>query len=142
PTQSKPFQQEGPLLITHWGLSGPAVLKLSAWAARPLAESNYQAQLTVNWLASWNETQVRQALQEAKQNQGKKALWATPLLALPKRLWQHLLSRAGIAPELTWAVVSKSQLSQILAALRQTQLAVTGKGIFKEEFVACGGVAL
>lgn len=135
--------QTGPLLITHWGFSGPAVLKLSAWGARRLHELGYRAELVVNWLPELSLLQVETALQQAKAETGKRAIATySPFAPISKRLWQYLLSRIGIEPSLTWANVSKKQINRLGQELTQGTYAITGKGTFKDEFVTCGGVRL
>ncbi|MFK8183196.1 MAG: NAD(P)/FAD-dependent oxidoreductase [Phormidesmis sp.] len=139
----KPLTQTGPLLITHWGLSGPAVLKLSAWGARSLYAQRYQATLTVNWLPELNQETVRTTLQDSKANTPKKALATySPFSPISKRLWQYFLSRLNIDDTLTWANLSKKQLNGLVQALTQGSYAISGKGTFKDEFVTCGGVRL
>ena len=139
----KPLVQTGPLLITHWGLSGPAVLKLSAWGARELHAQRYRGQMIVNWLPNESQEQVRAHLQQAKA-QTPKRLIATysPYPAISKRLWQYLLSRIDAEPTLTWANLSKKQLNRLVQELSQGSYEVGGKGTFKDEFVTCGGVKL
>lgn len=140
---SKALTQSGPLLVTHWGLSGPAVLKLSAWAARVLYEQKYRANLIVNWLPKCNQEQVRSELQQNKSKQGKKAIATySPFSPLSKRLWQYLLTRLEIDSALTWANLSKKQLNRLVQELTQGKYDITGKGVFKDEFVTCGGVRL
>ena len=138
----KPLEQTAPLLITHWGFSGPAVLKLSAWGARSLHDQHYQGRLQVHWLPGQSPDQIRQQLMAAKQQQGKRAIAATCPLALPRRLWQYLISRAAISADQRWADLSKPQLHQLIQELTQSQHLVQGKGAFKDEFVTCGGVSL
>ena len=136
------LEQTGPLLITHWGLSGPAVLKLSAWGARILHDSHYQATLLIDWLPDVNPEQVRQKLPQVKSEAAKRAISLHRGVDLPHRLWQYLISRAGISPETRWAEVSKAGLNQLVTELTQGQYTIKGKGVFKEEFVTCGGVHL
>lgn len=139
----KPLVQTGPLLITHWGLSGPAVLKLSAWGARALHTQRYQATLLVNWLPALTQEQVRTELQATKAANGKKAIAAfSPFSPISKRLWQYLLARNAIEASLTWANLSKKQINKLVQDLTQGSYAVMGKGSFKDEFVTCGGVRL
>lgn len=138
----KPLEQTGPLLITHWGMSGPAVLKLSAWGARILHDSRYQARLMVNWLPGVQSDQIRQALQATKESCGKRAIASQVPFPLPRRLWHYLIQRVGISPELRWADLSKVSLNQLIQELSQGQYTLSGKGAFKEEFVTCGGVSL
>ena len=139
----KPLTQSGPLLITHWGLSGPAVLKLSAWGARLLHTQRYKATLSVNWLPALTQERVRAKLTQAKAANSKKAIAAfSPFSAISKRLWQYLLARNEIDPTLTWANLSKKQINKLVQDLMQGSYAVMGKGTFKDEFVTCGGVRL
>lgn len=141
-TDSKPLAQTGPLLITHWGLSGPAVLKLSAWGARVLHDRHYQATLQINWLPQMNAENLRQMLSEAKTQQPKRSIAAHCPFSLPRRLWQYLVSQVGIGADDRWADLSKKQMSQLVEALAQSRYSIAGKGVFKEEFVTCGGVVL
>lgn len=140
-SDNKPLEQTGPLLITHWGLSGPAVLKLSAWGARILYGQSYQATLRVNWLPQHNGESLHQALLSAKAESPRKAIAANPI-SLSRRLWQYLCDRAGIGVEKRWAELSKKDLNQLVAELTQGRYPIQGKGIFKDEFVTCGGVSL
>jgi predicted Rossmann fold flavoprotein len=134
--------QEGPLLITHWGMSGPAVLKLSAWGARILQEKNYEFQLMVNWTGKMDEDDTRDYLQQVKGLHAKKQIALLPLFELPKRLWQFLVLRSGIDEQQRWADVPKKNLGQLLENIIRGVYQVKGKSTFKEEFVTCGGVAL
>ena len=136
------LEQTGPLLIAHWGLSGPAVLKLSAWGARSLRDSGYQADLTVNWIPHFKRDEVRQLLLDRKVEAAKQTISARPALQLPKRLWQSLTRASEIAPTQRWADLSKKNLNCLVQELVQGHYAVKGKGQFKEEFVTCGGVDL
>lgn len=136
------LQQTGPLLITHWGLSGPAVLKLSAWGARVLHESRYQARLLINWLPDLHQEQVREKVLAVKDEWGKKAIALHRGVDLPHRLWQYIIARAGITTEDRWAEISSKTLNQLVQELTQGEYLINGKGAFKEEFVTCGGVKL
>jgi predicted Rossmann fold flavoprotein len=141
--QKKPLVQTGPLLITHWGLSGPAVLKLSAWGARLLHDQHYRVQVTINWLPSESQLAVQEQLQLAKAQTPKRLLTTySPYPAISKRLWQYLLNRIELDPTLTWANLSKKQLNTLVQELTQGRYQVDGKGTFKDEFVTCGGVRL
>jgi predicted Rossmann fold flavoprotein len=142
PAEQKALEQTGALLITHWGMSGPAILKLSAWGARVLHDCRYRAQLQVNWLPQETSDTVRTVLQKLKATQPKKTIAAHSPFALSRRLWQYLSDRAGIATETRWAELPKAALNQLVQELTQGIYQVQGKGIFKEEFVTCGGVAL
>jgi hypothetical protein len=137
-----PLEQTGPLLITHWGLSGPSVLKLSAWGARGLHSSNYQANLLINWLPYLTTEQVRQKLLAIKNEWAKRPMMLHRGVYLPHRLWQYIVSRVGIAKEDRWAELSNKTLTQLIQELTQGQYLISGKGVFKEEFVTCGGVNL
>jgi predicted Rossmann fold flavoprotein len=140
--QNSPLTQTGALLITHWGLSGPAVLKLSAWGARLLAESRYQGTLIINWLPQFNPETCREKLLAVKADWGKKAIAANCPLALPRRLWQSIVTNMGIGAEDRWAAISNQLLNQLSQELTQAKFQIAGKGAFKEEFVTCGGVSL
>lgn len=137
------FEQTGPLLVTHWGLSGPAVLKLSAWAARALHEHHYQATLRINWLPQSNPEVLRQQLNAVRSQLARKTVAASCPFPVPRRLWEKLLSYVEVEPgSARWAELSNKTLNRLLQELTQGQYTVTGKGVFKEEFVTCGGVDL
>lgn len=147
------MKAEGPLLITHWGMSGPAILKLSSHAARLLAEQQYQAQLNVNWLAGQNEEAVRQQLEQLLQDNPQKQIGSVHLTTdhklktgatspLTTRLWHYLLNASGIAPERRCAEVGHKQLNRLASTLTCDTYQLAGQSRFKEEFVTCGGVAL
>ncbi|MCP6761670.1 MAG: NAD(P)/FAD-dependent oxidoreductase [Fischerella sp. CENA71] len=136
------LEQTGPLLITHWGVSGPAVLKLSAWGARMLHSSNYQATLVINWLPHLQQEQVRQQLLTVKNNSPKRLIASSRDVDLPHRLWQYIVSCVGISIENRWAELSNKTLNKLVQELTQGQYSINGKGVFKDEFVTCGGVNL
>jgi predicted Rossmann fold flavoprotein len=136
------LEQTGPLLMTHWGLSGPAVLKLSAWGARVLNESRYQATLFINWLPDLQPEQVRQKILTIKSEWGKRPIALHRGVDLPHRLWQYIIARINITTEDRWAEISNKTLNQLVQELTQGEYAISGKGAFKEEFVTCGGVNL
>lgn len=136
------LEQSGPLLITHWGLSGPAILKLSAWGSRLLHDCQYQTTLQINWLPQCSLDQTRHRLLEFKQTAAKRAIASQGLPELPRRLWQYLTERSQILPEQRWAELSKAQMQQLLQEIHQGHYPIAGKGQFKEEFVTCGGVNL
>ena len=135
------FKADGPLLITDWGLSGPAVLKLSSYAARHLHEAGYQAPLSVNWLAR-NEAQAREILQETAAGNPRKQVSNTPVEGLPSRLWNHLIVKAGLREDIRWAELGSKGLNKLVNVLTQDSYTIAGKTKFREEFVTCGGVAL
>lgn len=136
------LEQTGALLITHWGISGPATLKLSAWGARFLHEHNYHSGLEINWLPQYNQETLKQELLHIKSATPKKKIITYCPLLLPKRLWQSLVNYVGINPDKIWADLSKKELNKLTIEILQGQYKITGKGVFKEEFVTCGGVSL
>lgn len=136
------LEQTGAVLITHWGLSGPAILKLSAWGARFLAEAKYRSNLQINWLPEYNSETLKSYLLQVKANNLKKQISSYCPVNLPKRLWQSLLSYLKIDRQKTWADLSKNELNKLILELVRGEYKITGKGVFKEEFVTCGGVSL
>lgn len=140
----KPLKQRGPLLVTHWGLSGPAILKLSAFGAVDLHRQRYRASLGIHWVPELSQDQVRQRLLSLKQDHGKRLVVSfSPFPTLSRRLWQYLLQhRVGLDRDLTWANLSKAHLQTLVTELTQGRYAIAGRGVFKDEFVTCGGVAL
>lgn len=136
-----PFKADGPLLITDWGLSGPAALKLSSYAARHLAETGYKGTLAVNWL-SINEQQARERLLATASAHPQKLLTSTPPERLPGRLWEHLLAKAGLRSNLRWAELGAKGLNRLVATLTCDTYPLAGKSRFREEFVTAGGIAL
>lgn len=135
-------EQTGPLLITHWGLSGPAVLKLSAWGARFLHEHHYQTPLLVNWLPQYNEESLRKMLLAVKSQLPRRQIATSCPIPIPKRLWMSMITHLSIDVEERWAEVSKKALNQLVQELTQGRYLIKAKGVFKEEFVTCGGVSL
>ncbi len=136
------LKERGPLLITHWGFSGPAVLKLSAWGARILHDRGYKFDLGVNWAPEFKAEAVRAELERARTTNPKKQLATWCPVGLPLRLWEKLLPAAGLKPDATWAGVPGAGLRELAAQVTEGKFAVTGKSTFKEEFVTCGGVRL
>lgn len=128
---------QGPLLITHWGMSGPAILRLSAWGARELAERNHQFSIAVNWTGELTAAQVLEDLKLFKQSHPKKNIIGNPLFGLPKRLWEKLISTEGC-----YADVSFKQLESMAQVLSASIFEVKGKSTNKDEFVTAGGVQL
>ena len=137
-----PMHQSGPMLITHWGLSGPAVLKLSAWGARELHDSHYRANLAVNFMPERSPDDLHQELDSRRQNHGRRKIAADHLAEIPRRYWERIAGAAGIANDTTWTHLSNTQLAALLSHLTAARFEVSGKGIFKDEFVTCGGVSL
>ncbi len=138
----KAIAQRGALLITHWGMSGPAILKLSAWGARALFDCQYRAELQVNWVPAYNSETCYQTLQVARTDHPRKAIANACPLDLPKRLWIYLIQRSQLPPEQRWTELSNKQLRRFATELTQSHYLITGKGVFKDEFVTCGGVNL
>ena len=136
------LEQRGPLLVTHWGLSGPAVLKLSAWGARELYDRDYEATLLVDWLPFMHPEQVAARLAAHKEADARKLVTSSHPFDVPQRLWQSLVEAAGSAAEKRWADLSKRELRALADELSHGSYRITGKGIFKEEFVTCGGIHL
>lgn len=132
----------GPLLITHWGMSGPAILKLSAWGARILHDKNYQFTIFVNWLNDVDAEDAEKILKELKQEHAKKAVSKKSPFEFPNRLWESLVLASGIEAETKWADVSKIQLQNLANQLTNASFQVNGKSTFKEEFVTAGGIDL
>jgi predicted Rossmann fold flavoprotein len=136
------LEQIGPLLITHWGMSGPAILKLSAWGARKLHEQGYQMTLLVNWLPQYNPDSLREQLLVVKSQNPRKQIAGFCPFPLPRRLWQQMVTFVGISAQTSWTELSKQGLNQLSQELTQGHYQIQGKGVFKEEFVTCGGVNL
>ena len=139
---AKKLREQGPLLVTHWGMSGPAVLKLSAWGARALHETDYKFTLSVNWLGATTPDAARAALAAARTSNARKQVGTWNPFSLPQRLWERLIAAAGITPTMIWTSVSNPLLGAICAQLTAGEYAVSGKSMNKEEFVTCGGVRL
>lgn len=136
------LEETGPILITHWGLSGPAILKLSAWGARYLHDCNYQTNLLINWLPQYNPEVLREQILAVKSQLTRRFLTTSCPVTLPQRLWKQLISAVGIGAETRWAELSNKVLNQLIQELTQGEYLIQGKGVFKEEFVTCGGVNL
>jgi predicted Rossmann fold flavoprotein len=136
------FFQEGPVLITHWGLSGPAVIKLSSWAAEYLYQSNYTFTALVNWLGQAKEDELRAVLTEYKASKGKQKVMSNTLFSLPQRLSQRLCTLAEIDDAKIWAELSQKKINKLVEFLIRCPFQIKGKTTFKEEFVTCGGVDL
>ena len=143
-TTARAVDQEttGPILVTHWGLSGPAILKLSAWAARDLAECDYQFTLTVDWTGG-RGGELGSLFEQERKDHGTRSIRKRSLVeGIPGRLWHHLCRAAGITDEQTWAQLARSESDALIAQLTRAEFAVTGKSLNKDEFVTCGGVPL
>lgn len=136
------LKSQGPLLVTHWGMSGPGVLRLSAWGARTFAEQQYDFELQVNWQAGKSQEHWENLWQTLRQQQPKKMIASNPQGEIPARLWQQLTEKVGIGPEQRWAELTKAQAQALASELADGRYHVQGKSTFKEEFVTCGGVEL
>lgn len=135
------FTAQGPILVTHWGVSGPAVLKLSSYAARHLYDNRNKGKLLVNWMDS-TEAEIRAELYRTATEQSKKMAANTHPEAIPARLWTHILSKTGIKPETRWSEVGSKGMNRLVNTILNDEYEITGKSKFRDEFVTCGGVAL
>ena len=133
---------EGPLLITHWGLSGPAILKLSAWGAKLLNERGYRFRIRVNWLPHYNTEGLIGLLLQIKEVEAKKTVLRTKAVDVPRRLWTNLVRASDIDKTEIWADVTKVKLEYLARQLTRSEFQVDGKSTFKEEFVTAGGINL
>lgn len=136
------LNQSGPLLITHWGVSGPATLKLSAWAAKELASKNYHCTVIVNWLPEYNENSLPTFLQQIRIEYASQKIISKPLFQLPARLWDFLCFESGVQPTMRWADLPATIQNKLVKNLCHYELPVQGKTTFKEEFVTAGGIKL
>lgn len=139
---STKFRSQGALLITHWGMSGPATLKLSSYAARHLTEQNYQSPVAINWVNETNAQLVEQNVMDlALRNQKKQVANVRPY-DLPSRVWSYLLERSNIEKEKRWGEVGRKMMNKLVETLTNDVHQIAGKGTFRDEFVTCGGVSL
>ncbi len=136
------LSERGPVLVTHWGLSGPAILRLSAWGARKLHAVDYRFPLRVNWLPALTVEEIAAELQARRKTTGARLVVNTPFAPLTARLWEVLVLAAGIARDTRWASLTRAQQHHLAQQLSRTELAVAGKSLNQEEFVTCGGVRL
>jgi len=136
------LRERGPILITHWGLSGPVILRLSAWGARALHDINYQFTLRVNWLPHLTAEELAAEFQARRHSQAARLIANSPVAPLPARLWEQLALAAGVARDTRWAALSRPAQHNLIQQLRQAEFPVTGKSLNKDEFVTCGGVKL
>jgi predicted Rossmann fold flavoprotein len=136
------LSEQGPLLITHWGMSGPAILKLSAWGAKELANKNYEFTISINWLPAFNEQTLKDQFQKTRFDiAAQKIVNRNPFL-LPQRLWQYFLQQSGIHEDMRWADLPAKEQNKLIKNLCAKEFMVKGKTTFKEEFVTAGGIAL
>ena len=136
------LKSEGPLLITHWGMSGPAVLKLSAFGARALSEQGYVFNILVNWTGDRNEQEIRSTISNSIIQHGKKRVYNSNPFELPGRLWQFLIDKLSVGQDMIWQNLGKKNVNRMVHLLMTDKYQVRGKTTFKEEFVTCGGVSL
>ena len=136
------LQSNGPLLITHWGMSGPAILKLSAFGARELNEKSYEFKTLVNWTGERTEQEVRNTLKEVVEENGLKKITNVNPFGLPGRLWEFLIGKLELGDDMIWQNMGKKNLNRLVHLLTNDEYQVQGKTTFKEEFVTCGGVSL
>jgi predicted Rossmann fold flavoprotein len=136
------LSSRGPVLITHWGLSGPAVIRLSSWAAQHLHDVKYHFEIHVNWAGDETEESLRKLFQKKNREEGSRKINATPLFNIPQRLWDKLCIKAGVISTMTWAEAPAKVLNRFIEFLVRCPFHIRGKTTFKEEFVTCGGVPL
>jgi predicted Rossmann fold flavoprotein len=137
-----PLREHGPLLITHNGVSGPVILRLSAWGARVLHSLDYRFLIKVNWLPDLSEDAIRAEFQSSRESYPNRRVLGSAIGMLPARLWEQLAIEAGIGEETKWTTLSREQANTLSRSLHGTELEVNGKSLNKEEFVTCGGVDL
>ena len=136
------LSDSGPLLITHWGLSGPAILKLSAWGARDLADRNYKFKILINWVPNYNEQSLRDIWQTKRNELSATKISNRNPFGLPNRLWVYLLNESGIKEDIRWADLPSKEQNKLIKNLVAQEFDISGKTTFKEEFVTCGGIKL
>ena len=136
------LRERGPILVTHQGVSGPVILRLSAWGARVLHDVNYEFPLRLNWLPETSEESIRQQLHEFRESTPNRRVLKSPLGGLPHRLWEQLAGLAGIDSDTRWTTLSRAHAKSLAKLLARTELTVHGKSLNKDEFVTCGGVKL
>ncbi|MBN9482581.1 MAG: flavoprotein [Bacteroidetes bacterium 43-93] len=132
--------EHGPLLITHWGFSGPVVLRTSAWAARELNERNYDFNIVVNWLGDINETELKETIAQLRKDQGKQLVHHKNPFDLPKRFWEYQLKQCGVNEDTRWGELPAAAQNKLIEKLIRDTYSIKGKTTFKEEFVTCGGI--
>jgi predicted Rossmann fold flavoprotein len=142
PRNSKALAQTGPILITHRGFSGPAILRLSAWQARSLQEQNYHFDIVINWLSNLTESQVRDQFAKLRKHKGRTLVRSKIFEAIPRRLWERIVEATGISEDTPWSQLSKAVETKLINQLIAARYSVQGKTTNKDEFVTCGGVRL
>lgn len=136
------LETEGPLLITHWGMSGPAILKASAWGARNLSDNNYDFIINISWLPKYTEEKLKIEFTSFKEELATKLIVSSFPFEFPKRLWEYFTDKADINKDMRWADLSKKTINTLIKILLDDEYQVKGKTTFKEEFVTCGGIHL
>jgi len=134
--------EEGPMLITHWGMSGPAILKLSAWGARELAIKNWQFGIVINWLPAYNEQTLKDKFQQVRFDIAAQKISNRNPFLLPQRLWEYLLQQSGVNENIRWADLPAKEQNKLIKNICAQEFSVNGKTTFKEEFVTSGGISL
>jgi predicted Rossmann fold flavoprotein len=136
------LKERGPILLTHWGLSGPAILKLSAWGARELNDCQYKFTLLVDWLPAISESVLKEEISQRRKTDPAKSVAKMSIAPVPTRLWEQIVADAGIKSTTRWAELSKTLEQALVQRLKRAEVPVTGKSMNKEEFVTCGGIRL
>jgi predicted Rossmann fold flavoprotein len=136
------LSEQGPVLITHWGLSGPAVLRLSAWGAREFAVQSYEFKVILNWIPDFNEQELREKFQELRIDNASQKMINRNIFGLPQRLWEYLIQQSGVTENMRWADLPVKLQNNLIQNLIAQQFDVKGKTTFKEEFVTAGGIKL
>jgi len=136
------LRERGPILITHQGVSGPVILRLSAWGARILHKTDYEFTLRLNWVPALNEEKIQRQFGSLRETNPNRRVINSPIGQLPARLWEQLCRLAGMNEETRWTTLSRANANELTARLLRTEVAVNGKSLNKDEFVTCGGVKL
>ncbi|MEC7839783.1 MAG: NAD(P)/FAD-dependent oxidoreductase [Chlamydiota bacterium] len=136
------LKQKGPLLLTHWGFSGPAALKLSAWAAKFLAEKSYNAPVKIDWLPDYTPEEVKQMIHDECKSRPAKQVYGIQIFPIPKSLWRELCKRSELPSDFTLRQLSKASIAKLCETLKSDKYTINGKTTNKEEFVTCGGITL
>jgi predicted Rossmann fold flavoprotein len=136
------LKSSGPLLITHWGMSGPAILKLSSFGARELSDMGYEFKALINWTGELSEQEIRDTLKNVVDGHGKKRIYNVNPFELAGRLWEFLIKKLDISEDMIWDNMGKKNINRLVHILMNDEYSVKGKTTFKEEFVTCGGISL
>jgi predicted Rossmann fold flavoprotein len=136
------LQEKGPVLITHWGLSGPAILRLSAWGARLLAETDWQFKVLINWVPAYHEQSLLEFIRQFRNEKGALKIQNRNPFGLPQRFWEWILAEAGAGLDTKWGELPGREQNKLVKLLAAMELEIKGKTTFKEEFVTAGGISL